>query len=39
MERFYKRLVLVILLPLFILIFPVAWGTQHIARLYFWLRG
>ena len=38
-ERFFKRLMLVILFPLFVAIFPIAWGGFQAGRLFNWLRG
>ena len=38
-QRFFKRLALVILLPLFVVILPIAWGTCQVGRLFYWLRG
>lgn len=38
-ERFFKRVGMVILFPVFVLFYPVALATYQIARLFHWLRG
>lgn len=38
-ERFFKRLALVILFPVFLLNIPFAFGTYYVVRLFHWLRG